>query len=257
MSATSRHNSRKPRFELRLEPAQAPSSASSAPSHESGPAAGLWLLSGGIESAALIHDWSHAATGTSERVRGTRFVHIDYGQRNASAEWSAVQRLTDCIPESSRPRLQRIDVSTLRAALRRDNGWTPHVPPPERNLLLIALARNLALAHGLKTIVIGLTADDASHGPDGDALRIQALARCLAGDRIAIDPTISGGINVLCPLATQRKHEVIGTRPAAPWALAWSCLLDQPRPCGACPQCEARARAFATAQRHDPLLTPD
>lgn len=226
---------------------------------------GVWLLSGGLESTALLFDWAQVAARTTDPTVAARarIVHVDYGQRNAAREWGAVQALHAWLPVRARPTLVKIDLSALRHVLRRDDGWTAHVPAPERNLLLVALARNVATAHRLPRVVLGLTRDDRQHGRSGDARWWDAVNTILdtqvvdAGDARSSSGRDGRGTLVLeTPLRDQTKAEVIATRPQAPWHLSWSCLLDRPRPCQRCPQCAARASAFERAGVSDPLRGP-
>ena len=195
----------------------------------------LLLLSGGIESAALLYQLRHQA----EPVHA---LWVDYGQRNARREREAAQYLAGACGTP----LQTMDLSGLRANFRRDSDWVRHVPLPQRNLVVLALAVNLAEHLGARRILLALNRDDQKHGPGSRPDFLQACTNLVG--------TLVPGLEVVAPLHDLDKSEVI--RAAAPtgidWTRTWSCLLDRPRHCGRCPQCEARQAAFSAAGIADP-----
>ncbi|MCA1788905.1 MAG: 7-cyano-7-deazaguanine synthase [Thioalkalivibrio sp.] len=195
----------------------------------------LLLLSGGIESAALLYRLRHL----EEPVHA---LWVDYGQRNARRERAAAASLS----EACGAPLQTMDLSGLRDHFTRASEWVSHVPLPQRNLAVLALAVNLAQHLGARRILLALNRDDRNHGPGSQPAFLHAFAN-LAG-------TLVPGMEVLAPLHHLDKAEVIRT--AAPtgidWTRTWSCLLDPPQHCGRCPQCEARHAAFAAAGIADP-----
>lgn len=108
----------------------------------------LVLLSGGQDSTTALY--STLAVESPENVRALAF---NYGQEHAS-ETRAAYKIArgagvgfECM---SVPRLQ--------------SGQGPVVPV--RNTILLALAANRAIAHGLDAVVIGCCADDAELFPD-------------------------------------------------------------------------------------------
>ncbi len=195
----------------------------------------LLLLSGGIESAALLYQLRQQA----EPAHG---LWVDYGQRNARREREAAQYLAqDCATS-----LETMDLSGLRANFSRASEWVSHVPLPQRNLAVLALAVNLAQHLGSRRILLALNRDDQKHGPGSQPAFLEAFTD-LAG---ALVP----GLEVLAPLHDLDKAEVIRSAESTgiDWSRTWSCLLDRPRHCGLCPQCEARRAAFNAAGVADP-----
>ncbi|WP_018949286.1 7-cyano-7-deazaguanine synthase [Thioalkalivibrio sp. ALMg11] len=195
----------------------------------------LLLLSGGIESSALLAQ-EHAAG------RSLRAVWVDYGQRNAAREWAAVEHLAGvyaCMPIA-------LDLQSLRTAFTRRNDWVGHVPLPQRNLLVLALAVNLAEHHGAGRILLALNREDQGHGPGSQPSFVQQVSDLAAG--------LVPGLQVEAPLIDRTKAEIIAaTDPLGiDWRRTWSCLLAQSRQCGRCPQCQARRAAFAVAGIPDP-----
>ncbi|WP_018144742.1 7-cyano-7-deazaguanine synthase [Thioalkalivibrio sp. AKL6] len=195
----------------------------------------LLLLSGGIESSALLAQ-EHAAG------RSLRAVWVDYGQRNAAREWAAVEHLAGvyaCMPIA-------LDLQSLRLVFTRRNDWVGHVPLPQRNLLVLALAVNLAEHHGAARILLALNREDQGHGPGSQPGFVQQVSDLAAG--------LVPGLQVEAPLIDRSKAEIIAaTDPLGiDWRHTWSCLLAQSRQCGRCPQCQARRAAFAAAGIPDP-----
>ncbi len=199
------------------------------------PASSLLLLSGGIESAALLYQ-------LRQQAEPVHTLWVDYGQRNARHEREAAQYLA----EACGTPLQTMDLSGLRANFRRDSDWGRHVPLPQRNLAVLALAVNLAEHLGVRRILLALNRDHQKHGPGSRPDFLQAFTNLLG--------SLVPGLEVVAPLHDLDKSEVI--RAAAStgidWTRTWSCLLDRPRHCGRCPQCETRQAAFSAAGIADP-----
>jgi 7-cyano-7-deazaguanine synthase len=114
----------------------------------------LLLLSGGIESAALLYR-------LRQQAEPAHALWVDYGQRNARHEREAAQYLAE---DCDTP-LQTMDLSGLRANFTRASEWVSHVPLPQRNLAVLALAVNLAQHLGARRILLALNRDDQKHGP--------------------------------------------------------------------------------------------
>lgn len=195
----------------------------------------LLLLSGGIESAALLYR-------LRQQAEPVHALWVDYGQRNARRERAAAESLAEACDTP----LQTMDLSGLRANFTRDSEWVSHVPLPQRNLAVLALAVNLAQHLGARRVLLALNRDDQKHGPGSQPAFLQAFTR-LAG-------TLVPGLEVLAPLHDLDKAEVIRSAASTgiDWTQTWSCLLDRPRQCGLCPQCEARQAAFSAAGMADP-----
>ena len=195
----------------------------------------LLLLSGGIESAALLRRWC-------ADNRPVIAAWADYGQRNAARERAAVRALA----EAEGVRLETVETGALREAFTRRSDWVGHVPLPQRNLLILALAVNLAQHHGAGRILLALNREDAGHGPGSGAAFLQDFGSLAA--------RLVPGLSVAAPLQELGKADIIrrGAQDGVPWRLTWSCLLGQERHCGRCPQCHARQAAFTAAGVPDP-----
>jgi 7-cyano-7-deazaguanine synthase len=195
----------------------------------------LLLLSGGIESSALLVQ-RHAQS------RPLRALWVDYGQRNAERERTAIRSLA--VDYGVEP--VEMDLRALRQAFAKRSEWVAHVPLPQRNLLVLALAINLAEHQGAGRILLALNREDQGHGPGSRPSFIGRLAG-LADELVP-------GLVIEAPLIAQSKAEIIRTTDplGVDWARTWSCLLAQSRHCGRCPQCQARRAAFASASVPDP-----
>ena len=182
------------------------------------------LLSGGIESTTLLYALSN--------LRGALFV--DYGQRGARQERLAASRHAV---------VRGVPLTILRAAavgkqMNQIRGLQYHVPFPQRNLWLIALAINWAVASHVNRLYIGWNAEDAR----ADA---SASAPCLA----AWQQLSLGQVAIEAPLLHLAKAAVVahGRSLGLDYADTYSCLRGRLRPCGRCPQCRARTAAVAIA----------
>lgn len=204
-------------------------------SSASPPVPALLLLSGGIESAALLYQ-------LRQQAAPAHALWVDYGQRNARRECAAARYLAaDC----GTP-LQTMDLSGLRSNFSRSSEWVSHVPLPQRNLAVLALAVNLAQHLGMRRILLALNRDDQEHGPGSQPEFLDTFTKLAA--------SLVPGLHVAAPLHDLEKCEVIRSTQSTgiDWGRTWSCLLNRPRHCGRCPQCEARRRAFAAAGVTDP-----
>jgi len=128
----------------------------------------------------------------------------------------------------------------------RASEWVSHVPLPQRNLAVLALAMNLAQHLGARRILLALNRDDQKHGPRSRPEFLHAFTNLVE--------TLVPCLQVVAPPHALDKSEVIRAAASSgiDWTRIWSCLLDHPRHCGRCPQCEARRAAFAAAGIADP-----
>lgn len=198
----------------------------------------LVLLSGGIESATLLH--------LENRRGAVRALYVDYGQRAAAREREAAtaQCAALALP------LEILELGSLGETFRRGHVWRAHVPLPHRNLALLGLAFSFAADRGAHRLCLALNRDDADAYASASPPFVEAF-RALAA---TLDD-----IEIATPLAAWDKAEVIrrGLALGVDYALSYSCLLGRPLPCGACPQCEKRRAAFAAAGSADPAIAGD
>lgn len=181
------------------------------------------LLSGGIESATLLHERS----GTGD----LHALFLDYGQRAARAERSAAIALC----ATTETPLTVLSLRGVGKALAPPGPFRPHIPLDARNLLAVALAANQALALKTHTVLLGVQRDDRGHS-EGALPFITALSDTLA----------ALGLTLETPYRDLRKTEVVarGRALGIDYARTYSCLLGRRTPCGHCPQCRARTQAL-------------
>jgi 7-cyano-7-deazaguanine synthase len=181
------------------------------------------LLSGGIESATLLHERS----GTGD----LHALFLDYGQRAARAERSAAIAL--CAATGTP--LTVLSLRGVGKALAPPGPFRPHIPLDARNLLAVALAANQALALKTHAVLLGVQRDDRGHS-EGALPFITALSDTLA----------ALGLTLETPYRDLRKTEVVarGRALGIDYTRTYSCLLGRRTPCGHCPQCRARTQAL-------------
>lgn len=216
------------------------------------------LFSGGVDSTTALH-WA------LKRFEPVRALVCDYGQRHrveVQMARRAAGRLgvgCDVAELPLRGLLQSALLGDGRpiaadlAASRREPG-PPSTYVPFRNGILLALAAAYGESRGLRRLVTGFNAVDSPDYPDTS----EAFARRMAAAVNAGTTAARGGprFRVVVPLARLRKSEIIalGLRLGADYSFSLSCYRGDEVPCGRCPACDIRARAFAELGRPDPLL---
>jgi 7-cyano-7-deazaguanine synthase len=123
---------------------------------------------------------------------------------------------------------------------------------PARNLVFYAIAGYHAEALGAGVIVGGHNKDDAARFPDAGRPFFETLTQLFS--RAMWSPA-GRALRIVLPLAEKDKTATVklGLELGVPFGHTWSCYEDAPHPCGRCPHCEERARAFAACGVTDPL----
>lgn len=205
----------------------------------------LVLLSGGLDSAAAIH-WA------LENMAPVAAVGFDYMQRHGDREIGAAREIAAAagVP---------FHVRRCADVLHRTGPLAGQGEPilsaaasvvPSRNLLFLAMAA--AVRGGADMLVVGCTLDDAADYPDCRPEFLDAAAMAL---RASGAPSLV----ISAPWVRSPKCDVVRwahERPDA-WraiGMSWSCYEGRRTPCGLCPACVVRARAFAHADLKDPAL---
>lgn len=193
----------------------------------------LILLSGGVESATLLH---HA-----HRHEPTFPVFLDYGQRAAPWERRAAQAQCDAL----RLPLKCLDLASLGRDFRAGQSKQFHVPLPHRNLIALSVALSYATQIGAERLSLALNREDTLAYPSASPAFLASF-RALAG-------TLSG-VEITTPLIELDKAEVVrlGRSLGVDYARTYSCLLGHAQHCGRCPQCLKRQAAFAEAGVSEP-----
>lgn len=191
------------------------------------------LLSGGIESATLLH--------LLARDQVVHPLFIDYGQRAADQERVAARAQCKALGLG----LGELDMAAVGHGFRADRERKLHVPLPHRNLVIASLAISYATHRHAAAVALALNREDTGAYASATTAFIEHL-RVLARD---LDE-----IHLLTPLITLSKPEVIaqGLEIGVDYRHSYSCLLGYAQQCGACPQCEKRRGAFAALGMADP-----
>lgn len=216
------------------------------------------LFSGGIDSTTALH-WA------LKRFAPVRALVCDYGQQHrvevAMARQAAARLGVECdVAELPLRRLLESallgDGRPIAASLaesRREAG-PPSTYVPFRNGILLAVAAAYGESRGCRRLVTGFNSVDAPDYPD----TTEAFARRM---QAAVNQGTSAALGgprfrVLAPLARLNKREIValGLGLGADYSYSVSCYRGSEVPCGRCPSCDVRARAFAELGRGDPLL---
>jgi len=216
------------------------------------------LFSGGIDSTTALH-WA------LKRFKPVRALVFDYGQRHRvevemarrAAAGLGIECEVAALPLGGLLRSALLqDGAPIAASLeesRREPG-PPSTYVPFRNGIFLALAAAYGESRSCRHLVAGFNAVDAPDYPD----TTEAFARRMAA---AINQGTSasragGRFRVHAPLLRLSKREIIalGLELGADYSFSVSCYRGDEAPCGRCPACDVRARAFAELGRTDPLL---
>lgn len=146
-----------------------------------------------------------------------------------------------------------LPIAASLAASRREPG-PPSTYVPFRNGIFLALAAAYAESRGCRHLVTGFNAIDIPDYPDTtEAFTRKMQAAINQGTSAA---KVGPRFKVHAPLARLSKKEIIvlGCKLGVDYAHSLSCYRGAELPCGRCPSCDIRARAFAELGRQDPLL---
>lgn len=216
------------------------------------------LLSGGLDSTTLLH-----AVCRSPGIEAVYALSFAYGQKHARelemAAWQARaagvirhemvdisfmagltqggSALTD--PAIDVPALDSLSESQLRQ---------PPTYVPNRNMILLSLAAAWAESLGAQSVYYGAQAQDRYGYWDCTTDFVDRL-----NDVFLLNRAL--GVTIRAPFAMMPKSEVVceGIRLGVDYSKTWSCYRGGARPCGDCPTCIERQRAFETANIKDPL----
>ncbi len=217
------------------------------------------LISGGLDSTVLLHYVLRQL-----RRAPVYALSFQYGQRHhrelAMARWQVRQ-----LPAVAEHRI--VDLRGFRSLAAGASALLPggcevpdlagvaaaerDQPPtyvPNRNMVLLALAAAYAEAHGCRDVFYGAQAQDEYGYWDCTAEFVARLNRTLALNR-------RNAVRIRAPFAAKRKAAGVrlGVRLGVDFAHTWSCYRGGRHPCGSCPTCVERCKAFAEAGTPDPL----
>ncbi|MCM8777611.1 MAG: 7-cyano-7-deazaguanine synthase QueC [Candidatus Omnitrophica bacterium] len=205
----------------------------------------ICLISGGIDSFV-------AASIAKKDGYEIYALTVDYGQRNRKEILSA-KKICKFL-KVKRHIITKIDLSWVNSALtdkrvripeKVKKGDIPVTYVPARNTIFISLALALAETLNADAIFIGVNSIDFSGYPDCRPLYIKKYQKLID---IATKKTIKGRKIVLkTPLLYMSKAAIIrkGLSLGLDLSITWSCYKSGKKPCGRCPSCIIRKRAFA------------
>lgn len=216
------------------------------------------LLSGGMDScvtAAIAHQEHRLA-----------LVHASYGQRTERRERQAFEQIADFYGVRERLVVRLNHFAQIGGSALTDSripvpesgvhvvagggGSIPVTYVPFRNAHFLSVAVSWAEVISARSVFIGAVAEDSSGYPDCRPEYYRVFAELVrAGTRPETQ------IEIVTPVIELRKSEIVrrGIELGAPLHLTWSCYQFQDAACGVCDSCRLRLRAFAEADRHDPI----
>jgi len=216
------------------------------------------LLSGGMDSSVLLHF-------VAEHLQASPLyaLSFDYGQRHsreldcAKAQAVSVGVAAHQVIDfgflgpllsgastlieggAAVPAMAELDAETLRH---------PPTYVPHRNMILLSLSAAYAEAQGARAVFYGAQAQDDYGYWDCTPAFLQRFNHILALNR-------GQPVAVHAPFIDKSKADIVtlGQELGVDFGQTWSCYRGEGAPCGECPTCVDRARAFATAGHPDPL----
>jgi 7-cyano-7-deazaguanine synthase len=119
---------------------------------------------------------------------------------------------------------------------------------PNRNMILLSLAAAYAEAHGIRDVFYGAQAHDEYGYWDCTRDFLDRFNATLVLNR-------REAVTIHAPFIDKRKESLValGRELGVDFAHTWSCYRGAEVPCGTCPTCRERLKAFADAGVTDPL----
>jgi len=232
------------------------------------------LVSGGMDSATAFAD---AVERFKPEVKVA--LTVIYGQRHARELESAkaiaerygaehvVVDLSDLFSKVSKA--SALLGGSLPRAEEVVPGRVPRTYVPQRNAVLLssagALLEKLMLERGdtKGVISVGFHSTDYAPGepvyPDTRPEFVEAMEKALnEGSAVVYNAKLEGReaeIIIYAPFIRLKKKDVVrrAIELGVPLELTWTCYRGGDRPCGRCPACVTRLRAFMEAGVPDPL----
>ncbi|MCJ7525474.1 MAG: 7-cyano-7-deazaguanine synthase QueC [Candidatus Aminicenantes bacterium] len=216
------------------------------------------LFSGGIDSTTTLY-WAR------KKFAPLRALIVDYGQQHRievemakkiaaglAIAYDVVTLPLETLLSSALLGDGRSIPESL-AASRKEPG-VPSTYVPFRNGIFLALAAACAESHASRNLVTGFNAIDSPDYPDTTVQFSRKMAAAINQGTAA--GRSGGGFKVHTPLIALGKKEIIamGIELGADYSYSISCYRGAELPCGRCPACDIRARAFTELGRQDPLL---
>ncbi len=214
----------------------------------------LVLLSGGMDSATC-------AFMAKEKYDELATLFFRYGQRTENREIESFLALSERLGASHKeifllPFYKKIGKNaltdtSLEIPAMDIAGVIPNTYVPFRNGVMLSIAAAWAEAHDYGNIFIGAVWEDSSGYPDCREKFLKAMQN-------AVNNGTSDDFSLTLhyPVIHMQKDEIIleGIKLGVPFDFTWSCYQGSEKPCGRCPSCHLRQKAFEKAGIKDPLL---
>jgi 7-cyano-7-deazaguanine synthase len=215
----------------------------------------LVVLSGGQDSTTCLY-WAIDRFGRAH----VSSITFDYGQKHrieleCARDVAAAAGVSNaCLPIDTFAALggdALTDASIAVSDEKDDETELPVTFVPGRNLIFLTFAAAYAYRHDARHLVTGVAQTDYSGYPDCREDTIAALQK-------AISLGMDREFTIHTPLMHRSKKETVelavrlGGLEAM--ALTHTCYNGSRPPCGECQACRLRAKGFAEAGVHDPLL---
>ena len=192
------------------------------------------LVSGGLESTALLSYWAHWSHAT-EMIP----LFVNYGQQNARKEQHAATAVCQHLKLPSPEVLHVNTLAGLFSGMQR--GEERHHRASFRNLMLLSLAASTAAEMRATHVALAVSKEGHGHRSEDAGTQFLRHAESLLH---SLEPPIS----LLAPLVHLETAQVVqlGEQANAPWELTWSCIESGEKMCGVCGGCKTRQEALAT-----------
>lgn len=216
------------------------------------------LLSGGMDSSVLLH---HVIRALS--LSPVHALSFNYGQRHVreldAARWQAeaagVEKFTlmdisfmgEFLKEGTTLVADGAPVPDL-ADLRPGQLEQPPTYVPNRNMMLLSMAAAYGEAHGIYDVFYAAQAQDEYGYWDCTQDFLDRINAVLGLNR-------DSPVTIQAPFIKLKKARIVqnGIDLGVDFSHTWSCYRGGETPCGACPSCVERSKAFEEAGVKDPL----
>lgn len=185
----------------------------------------IHLLSGGLDSVTLLYD----LVNQGENVH---CVLVDYKQRHAQ---ELVFAKAHC--RSLAVLYTTVELPILLGSKLTDGKGSWVVP--NRNMILISIAVNIAVSAKANMVTYACNKDDAGQFPDCRWAFVNGINASLVAAEIPVE--------VCVPYIGLTKRQIVGRAKelGVPLHDTWSCYKGGERPCGECPSCLKLQAALA------------
>ncbi|MHB2037547.1 MAG: 7-cyano-7-deazaguanine synthase QueC [Nitrososphaerales archaeon] len=192
----------------------------------------FWALESGYAVETLTFDYF---LRSKSEIRACRKIAKHANVINKVVKLEFLKEVEDSKKESNNPMLES----------------APSAYIPSRNLIFYGIASSFAELADAKYIVGGHNKNDVASFPDSSREFFHQFNSTSSLGKISKNRTGK----VILPLSKLDKSEVVklGKRLGVPFQLTWSCYGSSKKPCGKCPSCVLREKAFNAAGITDPL----